>query len=117
MTRIGAWEQAIFCIPDLHRVIITGGGDALAVRRPCYAVDGIGVTRIGVETIARMSIPDLYCFISACRGQILAIRRPCHPPDICGMTAIRDQVGAYTTGWSDGNKETRWSAKTCQPGS
>src|SRR6266700_4114170 len=85
MTSVGVHGQEVtqlehswwmLCIPDMHRLIVTCRGDALASRRPCYRTHPVRVAAIGVDMPCSSSIPHLHRLIVACRGNTLAIRRP-----------------------------------------
>src|SRR5690349_8803724 len=75
-------------IPDLHSVILRGGGDILAIGRPGGAADSPTMAAIGQQRASRLRVPDLGCPIGRSGGQPFAIRRPSHPKYLISMSMI-----------------------------
>src|SRR5216683_6859233 len=76
MSSIGQDMPAIRRIPDLHRVIPGGRGDALAIARPRHRSHTIFMPTIGENMPAIGRIPDPHCVIIGTRGNPRAVGRP-----------------------------------------
>ncbi len=62
----------------MDRVIHTGRGNLLTIRRPAHGGDVAAMTRVRCDGIARHRIPDLHQLIIAASRQIAPIIRPGH---------------------------------------
>src|SRR5205809_4213511 len=78
MTAIGEDQSTIGCIPYLHAIVITCGGDPFAVKGPCHGVDCIAMTAIDEHLFPSCCVPYLHRAIVTCRGYTFAIGRPGH---------------------------------------
>src|SRR5579864_834937 len=79
-------------IPDLHRLIIAGRGNASTVGGPSYLCHTILMTGVDVDALPDVGVPHLYCSIIATRGDIPCIRRPCDTPYRLGMTSVLNDI-------------------------
>ena len=61
-------------VPDLHRLVITAGGEALAVRAERHAVDTAGVSLEGGTLLAGARVPDLHRVVFTGGGE--SVGRP-----------------------------------------
>src|SRR5450759_1677691 len=75
-------------LPDLHCAVVACRGNAYAIGRPGYRIDGTDMTTIGKHDLACDGIPYLHRLITASRSDASAIRRPCYSIDPIGMTVI-----------------------------
>ncbi len=68
---------AIQRAPDLHGMIVAGGGDALAIGGPGHgSYRPSMMTTINVDQALLHYVPDMHLTIAAPKGQGVSIRRP-----------------------------------------
>src|SRR5579885_1692532 len=63
-------------VPDLHRSIIAGRGDAFAIWRPGDGIDCALMPVIEPDKVSAARIPDLHYPVLAAGGDVRAVRRP-----------------------------------------
>jgi hypothetical protein len=88
-------------VPELHRSIVTAGGDDLAVPRKCHGLDRRAVSRQCDKFLARSRLPHF-------GGAVVAGRRDVHAVGRIGQTAQRQGVSLQDdAGPSDGGQGER----------
>ena len=65
-------------IPDANGLIVTSGGDTVAIRGPCYCLHKGRMIPIGYKSVAIVSIPDASGIITTSGGDAVSIRGPCY---------------------------------------
>src|SRR5207244_1415058 len=61
-------------VPYPHRLIATGGGEALAVWTEGHTRDSAGVPHESERLLAAVQVPDLHGLVRTAAGQALAVR-------------------------------------------
>src|SRR5262245_27388988 len=72
-------------VPHLHRLVLTGGGEAVAVGADRRAPDPAGMPLEGEGFLAGRGIPNLHCLVLTGRGEAVAVGAERHALDISGM--------------------------------
>ena len=72
-------------VPDLHRLVAAGGGEALAVGAERHAVDRAGVPLERERLLAGRRVPDLHRLVAAGGGECVAVGAERHASDPVGV--------------------------------
>src|SRR5262249_41664637 len=67
--------------PDLHGLILTGRGEAAAIRAERHAPDPVRVTFEGEGFLPGGRVPDLHGLITTGGSEAAAVRAECHATD------------------------------------
>ena len=68
-------------VPDLHRLIVAGGGDAASVGAERHAIDPVGVSLECERLLAGAGVPDLHRLIVAGGGDASPVGAERHAID------------------------------------
>src|SRR5206468_7832129 len=60
-------------VPDLHRTVLAGRGQALAARVEKHMADEIGVPAEGEDFLAGRELPEFYRLVEAGGGEVPAV--------------------------------------------
>ena len=74
-------------IPDLHDVVVAGGGEGAAIRAVRHPKDAGRMPAEGPQVFSRGGIPDLHHVVVADGGEGLAVRAVRHAVDAVGVPA------------------------------
>src|SRR5215831_5127542 len=72
-------------VPDAHRLVRRGAGQALAVGAEAHAHDPAMVPLEDEELLAALRVPDPHRHVIAGRGQALAVGAEAHAGDLAGV--------------------------------